>query len=66
MFDGLSEDQRKVLNIVREGHNISLQARVVWIGRTITFYQVFFQQGRVALRKWRIGPQKGHLRTPGM
>ena len=25
-----------------------------------------FQQGRVALGKWCIGPQKGHLRTPGM
>ena len=32
----------------------------------IVVCQVFFQQGRVALRKWRIGPQKGHLRTPGM
>ena len=37
-----------------------------WLGRTIAFYQVFFQQRRVALRKWCIGPQKGHLRTPGM
>ena len=37
-----------------------------WLGRTIAFYQVFFQQGRVALGKWCIGPQKGHLRTPGM
>ena len=42
------------------------QARVVRLGRTIAFYQVFFQQGRVALSKWGIGPQKGHLRTPGM
>ena len=31
-----------------------------WLGRTIAFYQVFFQQGRVALGKWCIGPQKGH------
>ena len=37
-----------------------------WVGRTIAFYQVFFQQGRVALGKWCIGPQKGHPRTPGM
>ena len=37
-----------------------------WLGRTIAFYQVFFQQGRVALGKICIGPQKGHLRTPGM
>ena len=37
-----------------------------WLGRTIAFYQVFFQQGRVALGKWCIGPQKGHPRTPGM
>ena len=37
-----------------------------WLGRTIAFYQVFFQQGRVALGKWCIRPQKGHLRTPGM
>ena len=37
-----------------------------WLGRTIAFYQVFFQRGRVALSKWCIGPQKGHLRTPGM
>ena len=37
-----------------------------WLGRTIAFYQVFFKQGRVALGKWCIGPQKGHPRTPGM
>ena len=37
-----------------------------WLGRTIAFYQVFFQQDRVALGKWCIGPQKGRLRTPGM
>ena len=35
-----------------------------WLGRTTAFYQVFFQQGRVALGKWCIGPQKGHPRTP--
>ena len=35
-----------------------------WLRRTIAFHQVFFQQGRVALGKWCIGPQKGHLRTP--
>ena len=35
-----------------------------WLGRTIAVYQVFFQQGRVALGKWCIGPQKGHPRTP--
>ena len=43
---------------------------MVRLGWTIAFYQVFFQQGRVALGKWCIGPQKGcqkgHLRTPGM
>ena len=33
-----------------------------WVGRTITFYQVFFQQGRVVLGKSCIGPQKGHPR----
>ena len=37
-----------------------------WLGRTIPFYQVFFQQGRVTLGKRCIGPQKRHLRTPGM
>ena len=37
-----------------------------WLGRKIAFYQVFFQQGRVALGKWCIGLQKGHPRTPGM
>ena len=42
------------------------ETRVVRLGWTIAFYQVFFQQGRVALGKWCIGPQKGHLRTPGM
>ena len=36
------------------------------LGKTIAFYQVFFQQGRVASGKWCIGPQKGHPRTPGM
>ena len=30
-----------------------------WLGRIIAFYQVFFQQGRVALGKWCIGSQKG-------
>ena len=35
---------------------------VTFLGKD--FYQVFFQQGRVALGKWCIGPQKGHLRTP--
>ena len=39
---------------------------MVRLGKTIAFYQVFFQQGRVALGKWCICPQKGHLRTPGM
>ena len=38
--------------------------KVVRLGRTIAFYQVFFQQGRVDLGKWCIGPQNGHLRTP--
>ena len=44
-----------------------------WLGRTIAFYQVFFQQGRMALGKWCIGTQKGHPsppppppKTPGM
>ena len=37
-----------------------------WLGRTIAFYQVFFQQVRLALGKWCIGPQRGHPRTPGM
>ena len=37
-----------------------------WLGRTIAFYQVFFQQERVAFGKWCIGPQKDHPRTPGM
>ena len=30
-----------------------------WLGRTIVFYQVFFQQGRVALGKLCIGPGGG-------
>ena len=38
----------------------------VSVKRSITLYQVFFQQGRVALGKWCIGAQKGNLRTPGM
>ena len=37
-----------------------------WLGRTIAFHQVFFQQGRVALGKWCIGSQKGKPKTPGM
>ena len=32
----------------------------------IVVCQVFFQQGRVALGKWRISLQKGHPKTPGM
>ena len=39
---------------------------MVRLGRAIAFYQVFFQQGRVALGKWRISLQKGHPKTPGM
>ena len=35
-----------------------------WLGRTIAFYQVFFQQGREALGKWCIGTQKGHPSPP--
>ena len=66
MFDRLSWDQRQVLNIVREGHNVFITGWVERLGRSIAFYQVFFQQGRVALGKWCFGPQKGHLRTPGM
>ena len=70
MFDKLSEDQRQVLNIVREENNLFITGHSDWLGRTIAFYQVFFQRGRVALGKWCIGPQKGcqkgHLRTPGM
>ena len=33
-----------------------------WLGRTIAFYQVFFQQGRVALGKLCIGPRGGGAR----
>ena len=36
-----------------------------WLVRTIAFHQVFFQQVRVVLSKWCIGPQKVHPRTPG-
>ena len=54
MFDRLSQDQRQELNIVREGHNVFITGRVERVGRTIAFYQVFFQQGRVALGKWCI------------
>ena len=64
MFDKLSEDQRQELNIVREENNLFITGHSDWLGRTIAFYQVFFQQGRVALGKWCIGPQKGHPRTP--
>ena len=39
---------------------------MVRLGRTIAFYQVFFQQSRVAFGKWCIGPKKGRLRSPGM
>ena len=60
MFDKLSEDQRQELNIVREENNLFITGHSDWLGRTIAFYQVFFQQGRVALGKWCIGPQKGH------
>ena len=34
--------------------------KVVRLGRTIAFYQVFFQQGSVALGECYIGPQNGH------
>ena len=34
--------------------------KVVRLGRTIPFYQVFFQQGSVALGKCYISPQNGH------
>ena len=66
MFDKLSEDQRQELNIVREENNLFITGHSDWLGRTVAFYQVFFQQGRVALGKWCIGPLKGHPRTPGM
>ena len=36
-----------------------------WLGRIIAFYQVFFQQGRVALGKWCIGSQKGQNARDG-
>ena len=51
MFDKLSEDQRQELNIVREENNLFITGQSDWLGRTIAFYQVFFQQGRVALGK---------------
>ena len=35
-----------------------------WLGRIIAFYQVFFQQGRVALGKWCISTQKGQPPLP--
>ena len=66
MFDKLSEDQRQELNIVREENNLFITGHSDWLGRTIAFYQVFFQQGRVVLGKWCVGPQKGHPRNPGM
>ena len=43
MFDKLSEDQRQELNIVREENNLFITGHSDWLGRTIAFYQVFFQ-----------------------
>ena len=56
MFDKLSEDQRQEMNIVPEENNLFITGHSDWLGRTIAFYQVLFQQGRVALGKWCIGP----------
>ena len=53
MFDRLSEDQRQVLNIVREGHNIFITGQGGTAGEG-GFGQMMYRS------------PEGHLRTPGM
>ena len=56
MFDRLSEDQRQALNIVREGHNIFIIGQGGTARMNNCLLSSIFQQGRVALGKWCIGP----------
>ena len=66
MFDRLYEDQHQALNIVREGHNIFITDQGGMARKNNCYLSSIFQQGSVALGKWCIGPQKGHLSTPRM
>ena len=47
MFDRLSEDQRQVLNIVREGHNIFITGQGGTARKNNCLLSSIFKQGRV-------------------
>ena len=68
MFDKLSEDQRQALNIVREGHNLFTTGQGGTARKnSCLLLSIFFSKvGWLWANQWCIGPQKGHLRTPGM
>ena len=66
MFDRLSEDQRQVLNIVREGHNIFITGQVGTARKNNCLLSSVFSAGEGGFGQMMYRSPEGHLRTPGI
>ena len=66
MFDRLSEDQRQVLNIVREGHNIFITGQGGTARKNNCLLSSIFSAGEGGFGQMMYRSPEGHLRTPGM
>ena len=66
MFDRLSEDQRQVLNIVGEGHNIFITGQDGTARKNNYLLSSIFSAGKGGFGQMMYRSPEGHLRTPGM
>ena len=66
MFDRLSEDQRQVLNIVREGHNIFITGQGGTARKNNYLLSSIFPAGDGGFAQMMYRSREGHLRTPGI
>ena len=66
MFDRLSEHQRQVLNIVREGHNIFITGQGCTARKNNCLLSSIFSAGEGGFAQMMYRSPVGHLRTPGM
>ena len=66
MFDRLSEDQRQVLNIVGEGHNIFITGQDGTARKNNYLLSSIFSAGKGGLGQMMYRSPEGHLRTPRM
>ena len=65
MFDRLSEDQRQVLNIVGEGHNIFITGQDGTARKNNYLLSSIFSAGKGSFGQMMYRSPEGHLRTPG-